>query len=100
MSTSLIIAIISEIVTIIVAIFGCYITVRVLLAKHEEKFNSHDEKFSRLKEELDEIKENTEKGLEELKDERKEIRKDIKELTLLVNKIYAKVGVLDERTKK
>ena len=72
---------IAEIVTIVVAIGGTWVAVKTLLARH-------DEKLYRI-----------EKDIDELKDERKEIHNDLKNLTQLMNKIYAKVGVLDERTK-
>ena len=67
--------------SVFVAIVGAWVVVKVLLAKHDEK--------------LDRI----EKDIEEIKDERKQMHQDTREMVKLLNKVYSKVGVLEERTK-
>ena len=67
--------------TVIIAIGGAWVVVKVLLAKHDGK--------------LDHI----EKSIEEIKEERKGINDDIKKMFVLMNKINTTVAVMDERTK-
>ena len=75
-------SIITGIVVIIVSIGGAWIAVKTLLATHEEK--------------IDRI----EKDIEEMKSDRKIFHSELKELSVVLNKIYTKVEVLDERTKR
>ena len=75
-------ALIGGITTVIVSIGGAYMAVKTILTKH-------DEKIDRIEQDIFEIKE-----------ERKEIHKDMKDMLQLMNKMYSKIGVLDERTKK
>lgn len=79
---NLIFGIVGILSTVSVAVGGAWVVVKVLLAKHDEK--------------LDRI----EKDIEEIKEERKQIHLDMKDMITLLNKVYSKVGVLDERTKK
>jgi prefoldin subunit 5 len=82
METPTIIALISEIVTVIVAIGGSWVAVKTLLARH-------DEKIDRIEKDIDEIKE-----------ERKSIDQDLKNIFRLISKIDKNVAVIEERTKK
>jgi hypothetical protein len=73
---------VSAITTVIVSVGGAYVVIKTLLTKHEEK-------IGRIEQDIVEIKE-----------ERKQIHIDMKDMLTLLNKVYSKVGVLDERTKK
>ena len=78
---SLIIGVVGILATVFVAIGGAWVVVKVLLATHNEKIDR------------------VEKDIVEIKEERKEIHTDMKAMLALMNKMYSKVGVLDERTK-